>query len=294
MQMLSADDAAVSRSIRRAASPETSAEGFGAFWARDLRTPTEGNVVGLDGNEYGGFGAFAWDLSDSWVAGFDLGYSAFTGNLDRGYGNTRIGTLRGGGFATWSNGNGLFLDGALSAAWNHYDFTRIVPDTNLFANSNADGWQIDTSIGAGYRMELQEGFAFTPMASFLYSYINTGSIDENSDTIAALSIDPGTLSSFIGRVGAGVSWSVLPGIVIDGEAGWQGNFTDNGDYSVGLSGLGADVPVEVRNQTINTAYYGAGVSWAPSSNIELNLNWQGRSGDGLLSNMFYGGVSISF
>ncbi len=169
-----------------------------------------------------------------------------------------------------------------------------MPDTDLYATSNADGWQVDASIGGGYRMELQEGFAFTPMASLLYSYINTGEIDENSNTVAALAIDPGDLSAFIGRVGAGVSWSVLPGFVFDGEAGWQGNFTDNGDYNVGLSGLGADVPVEVKNQTINTAYYGVGVSWAPSSNIEVNLNWEGRSGDGLHSNMFYGGISISF
>ena len=109
-----------------------------------------------------------------------------------------------------------------------------------------------------------------------------------------MSIDPGSLSSFICRVVTGVSWSALPGLVLYGELGWQGNFTDNGDYSVGLSGLGADVPVEVKNQTINTAYYGAGVSWTPTRNVEVNLNWEGRSGDGLHSNMFYGGISISF
>lgn len=294
MQLMSADDAVATRSIRREASPDTSARGFGTFWTRNIKTPTEGDVVGLDGKENGGFGAFAWDLSDSWVAGVDLGYSAFTGNLDGGYGNTRIGTLRGGGFATWSNDSGLFFDGALSAAWNHYDFTRLVPSTDLYALSNADGWQVDLSLGGGYRMELEEGFAFTPMASFLYSYINTGNIDENSDTVAALSIDPGDLSSFIGRVGAGVSWSALPGLVLDGEAGWQGNFTDNGDYNVGLSGLGANVPIEVKDQTINTAYYGAGVSWNPTRNVVVDLNWQGRAGDGLHSSMFYGGVSISF
>ena len=32
-----------------------------------------GDVVGVDGREFGGFGAFAWDLSDSFVAGIDLG-----------------------------------------------------------------------------------------------------------------------------------------------------------------------------------------------------------------------------
>ena len=80
----------------------------------------------------------------------------------------------------------------------------------------------------------------------------------------------------------------------DADAGWQGNFTDNGDYTVGLSGLGASVPIKVDNQVINTAYYGLGVSWVPTQNVSVNLNYEGRSGDGLRSSMFYGGVSISF
>ena len=143
MEMMSADDAATTRTIRRASTPESEAVGFGTFWGRDLRTATEGDVVGVDGREFGGLGAFAWDFSDSFVAGIDLGYSAFMGDLRGGYGNTRIGTLRGGVFGAWSNDSGLFLDGALSAAWNNYDFTRLVPGTDLFALSNANGWQVD-------------------------------------------------------------------------------------------------------------------------------------------------------
>ena len=190
------------------------------------------------------------------------------------------------------------LDMAISGGWNNYNFDRLVPNTNLSNESNADGFQIDGTVGVGYRMPLAEGFAFTPTGSFLYSYINTGSIDEqtssNPTTAAGLSIDPGDLSSFIGRVGGEISWSVLPGMVVDGRLGWQGNFTDNGNYDVGLANQAAAVPIIVENQTINTAYYGAGLNWNVAEQIDVNLQWEGRSGDGLNSQMFIAGVTISF
>lgn len=294
---LAGQDAVVERSIRQEVSTDPTAESFGAFWGRSLKTPNFDQIVGVDGNEYGGLGGFGWRLSDKMTVGVDVGYSAFMGNLNGGYGDTRIGTLRGGGFLTWGSDSGLFVDAALSGAWNHFDFNRLVPSTEFQNSSDGDGFQIDGTIGTGYRMALSEGFAFTPNASFLYSYISTGNIDEEDTgptSAAALAIDPGDLSSFVGRIGADLSWSVLPGLVIDGQVGWQGNFTDNGDYNVGLVGPGASVPVLVENQTINTAYYGLGASWNVAEQVDLNLRWEGRSGDGLNSQMFVGGVTISF
>ena len=88
--------------------------------------------------------------------------------------------------------------------------------------------------------------------------------------------------------------STSTGFVIDGQLGWQGNFTDNGNYTVGLVGTASNVPVEVRNQTLNTAYYGVGVNWNVAEQIDLNFRWEGRSGDGVNSQMFTGGVTISF
>ncbi|MCP4835826.1 MAG: autotransporter domain-containing protein [Phycisphaera sp.] len=294
---LAGQDAVVERSIRQEVSTDPTAESFGAFWGRTLKTPNFDQVVGVDGNEYGGLGGFGWRLSDKLTVGVDVGYSAFMGNLNGGYGDTRVGTLRGGGFLTWGSDSGLFVDAALTGGWNHFDFNRLVPSTEFQNSSDGDGFQIDGTIGTGYRMALSEGFAFTPNASFLYSYISTGNIDEEDTgptSAAALAIDPGDLSSFVGRIGADLSWSVLPGLVIDGQVGWQGNFTDNGDYNVGLVGPGASVPVLVENQTINTAYYGLGANWNVAEQIDLNLRWEGRSGDGLNSQMFVGGVTISF
>ena len=54
------------------------------------------------------------------------------------------------------------------------------------------------------------------------------------------------------------------------------------------------MPVDVPNQTINTAYYGLGVNWNVLEEIDLNFRWEGRSGEGLTSQMFMGGMTIRF
>ena len=292
---LAGQDDVAGRAIRRELSADPTSQGFGAYFGRNLTTPTDGDIIGLNGREYGGLGGFGWNLSDEWTAGIDLGYSAIMGDLKGGFGNTRVGTLRGGGFATYGSGNGFFADVALSVGWNHFDFNRNTPGATFEAvDSNADGFQVDTSFGLGYRVPLSNGFALTPNGSFLYSYINTGDIDESGSSVIAQSIDPGDLSSFIGRIGADLSWSALPGLVIDGRAGWQGNFTDNGTYGVSLTATGTPLPVEVPNQTINTAYYGVGVNWNVLEQIDLNLRWEGRAGEGLSSQMIVGGLTFSF
>ena len=290
----SSQDDAVQAKIRRNIRQPATAEGFGVFWGRSLDTPTEGDIIGISGNEYGGLGGFAWQLGSDFVGGVNLGYSQISGDLDGGFGNTRVGTVRGGGFVSWANENGLFFDVAAAGAWNHYKFSRVIPNTQLSADSDADGFQLDLSLGGGYRIELDESWAITPEASFMYSYVNTGNIDEDSSSAAALSISPGDLSSVIGRVGGGLSWSALPGLVVDAELGWQGNFNFNGSYDVSLANQGTKLNIAVDNQTINTAYYGLGVNWTPTYNVNVSLQYEGRNGEGLNSNMFYGGVSIGF
>jgi hypothetical protein len=291
---MSAQDDAVQTKIRRNVRQPSTAEGFGVFWGRSIDTPDEGDIAGFSGNEYGGLGGFAWDLSEQWVAGVNLGYSQLSGDVNDGFGNTRVGTVRGGGFVSWDEGGGLFLDMQLAGAWNHYDFTRLVPNTTLSATSKGDGFEVDLSVGGGYRVALGESWAITPEASILYSYVNTSNINEDRSSAAALDISPGDLNALVGRVGGTLSWSALPGLVIDGSLGWQGNFNFNGSYDVSLANQGTKLNISVDNQAINTAYYGLGVNWTPTYNVNVSLQYEGRSGEGLNSNMFYGGVSIGF
>ncbi|MAH65424.1 MAG: hypothetical protein CMJ27_03390 [Phycisphaerae bacterium] len=290
----SSDDQAVQSSIRRMTPESTTAEGFGVFWGRNLDTPSEGDIIGISGNEYGGLGGFAWQFGNGFLGGINMGYSQITGDLDRGFGNTRVSTVRGGGFLAWSNGEGLFFDAALAGGWNNYKFTRVIPGTQISADSDASGFQMDLTMGGGYRFELSEGWALTPEASFMYSYVNTGDINEDTSSSAALNISPGDLSSVIGRVGGGLSWSALPGLVLDGELGWQGNFNFNGNYGVSLANQGTSLSFEIDDQAVNTAYYGGGIVWTPTYNVNVSLQYEGRSGEGFSSNMIFGGVSIGF
>ncbi|MCP4836287.1 MAG: autotransporter outer membrane beta-barrel domain-containing protein, partial [Phycisphaera sp.] len=123
----SSDDQAVQSSIRRMTPESTTAEGFGVFWGRNLDTPTEGDIIGISGNEYGGMGGFAWRFGDGFLGGINMGYSQITGDLDGGFGNTRVSTGRGGGFLAWSNGEGPLFDAAIAGGWNNYKFTRVLP-----------------------------------------------------------------------------------------------------------------------------------------------------------------------
>ena len=109
-----------------------------------------------------------------------------------------------------------------------------------------------------------------------------------------VSTDPGDVNAFTGRAGADLSWSALPGLVFDVGAGWQGTFIDSGGYASSLANINVAFPVEVDNVTINTAYYGAGVNFDASWNLSLDLRYEGRAGEDLDSNMFYGGFSLSF
>ena len=290
----SSDDQAVQSSIRRMTPESTTAEGFGVFWGRNLDTPSEGDIIGISGNEYGGMGGFAWQFGNGFLGGINMGYSQITGDLDGGFGNTRVSTVRGGGFLAWSNGEGLFFDAALAGGWNNYKFTRVIPGTQISADSDASGFQMDLTMGGGYRFELSEGWALTPEASFMYSYVNTGDINEDTSSAAALNISPGDLSSVIGRVGGGLSWSALPGLVLDGELGWQGNFNFNGNYGVSLANQGTSLSYDIDDQAVNTAYYGGGIVWTPTYNVNVSLQYEGRSGEGFSSNMIFGGVSIGF
>ncbi len=286
------------RNIRQRTRSATDSRGFGVFWGGEITTPTKGIVEGANGTEWGGLGGFAWDLGESVSAGFNLGYSAFTGNVNDGYGDMRVGTLRLGGFATWTHEN-FFMDVGIAGGWNHFDVTR-----NVFSqggglgaqtlNSTSDGFLVEGTVGLGYRIPLGESFALTPEGSFLYNFITTGDMDEAGSSSASLKVDPGDINAFTGRVGADLSWSALPGLVFDVAAGWQGTFIQNGGYSSTLTNINVDFPVTVDDETINTAYYGGGVNFDASWNVSLDFRYEGRQGDGLDQNMFFGGVSISF
>lgn len=295
MMVMQSDEQAIASTVRRTSRPKKNFAIIGRGFGRQLSTPTQGNVVGFDGNEYGGFGGIAFNLSKGMIIGVDLGYSVFSGNLKGGLGTERIGTLRAGPYFSYVDPSGWYIDLALSGGWNHYDFTRVNSGAGTSTDGKGDGFQIDAMVGTGYQFDIGESFAITPQASFLYSYVSAETISETLSTNPGLPIDvdPGDLNSFVGRLGANFAFKALPGLVFDVEAGWQGNYVISSEHSATAGGVQLPV-LTVDDQTLNTAYYGAGVSWLPIPSLGLNLRYAGRSGDGLQSNMIYGGFSVKF
>ena len=297
--LMQADDAYVASEVRRSGRPHTEMMVFGRGYGRNLVLPTKGNVIGFDGNEYGGFGGFGYNIAKGLVVGVNMGYSAFSGNLEGGYGNERVGTLRGGPFISYADDDGWFLEAALGAGWNRFTYTRVNPTLpgSGSVDGETDGFQIDVSLGGGYSIDLAESFVLTPEASFLYSYLSTSDFNEKVNQIGSLplNINPGDLSSFVGRVGANLAFVALPGLVFDLEGGWQGNFTLSEDFGANPIGISGAIPVlPIDSTNFNTAYLGGGVSWLIDWSVAVNLRYSGRFGDGVTSNMVYGGVSVRF
>ena len=294
--VMQSNEQEIASTVRRTSRPQFNYAVIGRAFYRQLSTPNVGDVIGFDGDEYGGFGGFAFDLSKGMIIGFDIGYSEFSGNLNDNYGTEKIGTLRAGPYFSYADPSGWFIDLALSGGWNHYTYTRLTtPIGGTSTDGTGDGFEIDAMVGGGFRFDLSDGFAITPEASFLYSYVNTGTVTETPNSVVSLPIevDPGDLNSFIGRAGVNLAFKALPGLIFDIEGGWQGNYTLSSDYSQSAGGvLLPSASIDATN--LNTAYYGGGVSWLVSWSVGLNLRYSGRSGGGLQSNMIYGGVSLRF
>lgn len=295
--VMQADEQEMASTVQRTRQPKFNYAVIGRAFYRHLSTPNVGNVLGFDGDEYGGFGGFAFDLSKGMIIGFDIGYSEFSGNLNDGFGTEKIGTLRAGPYFSYADPSGWFIDLALSGGWNHYSYTRVNGIIGgASTEGTGDGFEIDAMVGGGFRFDLNDGFAITPKASFLYSYVNTGTVTETPNSMPSLpmDVDPGDLNSFIGRAGVNLAFKALPGLIFDIEGGWQGNYTLSSEYEATVAGGFALPTVSVDSTNLNTAYYGGGVSWLASWSVGLNLRYAGRSGGGLQSNMLYGGVSFRF
>lgn len=262
------------------------AQGYGRWVDLD----NKGGVLGLNGNEWGIVAGAAGNLSDEWMLGALVGYDSFDGTLNDNAGSVDVQTIRVGPFVNWSDGTWIF-DASVAGAWNDWNGTQ---QTGLAANPSytwdTQGYQIDGSVGLGYTIPVGGGVDIIPEGSVVYSWIHTDGYTGST----GVSVDTDDLNAIIGRAGARAQFNVISGLILEGRAGWQGNYTFGGDISTTFQNVATPIPSTVDAVNRNTIYYGAQVTWMPDWNLALTLRYEGRNGDGTNDQYIAGGLSIEF
>ena len=260
-------------------------------YGRSLDLQNTGEIIGLSANQWGVLAGFGRQVADNSVLGLLVGYDDFSGDLNDGYGDVKVSTIRVGPFFGWSDGT-WNVDLALTGAFNDWSGMR-----NTFTAPNdrydwdTDGWQIDFSANVGYRIPLGGGLNIVPEASFIYSYIQTEGYTESGGP-AASTISADDFNGFIGRLGGNLELLSFSGLIIEGSLGWQGNFGTGGDVETSVGGSSGITSPEYANR--NNVYYGAQFTWMPTWDVALTFRYEGRTGDGTDDQYFGGGVSFEF
>jgi outer membrane autotransporter protein len=150
--------------------------------------------------------------NDRWNAGVYVGRlrsdadvrGVYGLNLTSAYaGGLRADTTYLGGYATYANQNGLYVDTVLQ-----YGIQDITGRSASYFSSNADGKSITASVEVGQRFALSENWAIEPQAQLIY---NRQKID--STWIGGLtSVEQDTANAVIGRLGVRLAGDFATGM----------------------------------------------------------------------------------
>lgn len=169
--------------------------------APESRTSTGGFQTGVDlfANDQWNAGLYVGKLrSDSDVRGvYGLNFtSAYAGNL-------RADTTYLGGYATWANKDGLYVDTVLQ-----YGIQDITGQSTNFFRTTADGKSLTASVEVGQRFAVSSNWAIEPQAQLIYNRQNV-----DGTWIGGLTtVQQDTANAVIGRLGVRMTGDFTTGI----------------------------------------------------------------------------------
>ena len=261
-------------------------------YGRSLSYDNKGDVVGVSGNEWGVLTGIGGQLSNQTILGLLVGYDSFSGDLNDNLGNVDVSTVRVGPFLGWSDGT-WNVDAALMGGYDDWRGTRKNPGLGTSHDWKTTGWEIDASLGAGYRIPVGGGVDLIPEGSILYSYIHSDAYQETGGAVGdRLNVQADDMSNIIGRFGLRAQVQTIPGLSIEGRLGWQGNYTFGGNVNADILGIG--IPGGSDQVSRNNIYYGAQITYLPRWDIALTIRYEGRGLDGTNDQYIGGGVSFEF
>lgn len=250
-------------------------------------------------------------FTDRFIAGFALGYSSTSSDLNDSGGNLDGSGYTLAGYANYFFGDNLFLDGVVQYGRGSFDMKRnidyIIPGITeefFIASASPDARQWGASIGGGYDFKLdQEGLQATLSGHLNYLKATLDSYDENGAEAFNLHVQENTLKSLTFSLSGEISrtfsmsWGILtPRLRID----WLHEFEDN---SVPIGGWLLADPIGGTNaftyqsdkQDSNYFLLGVGASAVFSSGVQAFLFYQATlSKEDYTDNQITAGLRFEF
>jgi hypothetical protein len=228
------------------------------------------------------------------MLGLLVGYDSFDGTVNDNGGSVDVDTIRVGPFFSWSDGSWI-VDAAVTGGYNQWNGMHNTGLGGPAANYDWDttGYQLDTSVGLGYSIPVGGGVNLIPQGSLVYSFLHTDSYTGTSASNNRYKVSSSDMNAFIPRLGMTAQFNFISGVILEGRAGWQGNYTTGGNVDVRIDNIGG-LPTTADSVDRNNIYYGAQVTWMPDWNYGLSLQYEGQSGDGTNEQSIIGSFNFDF
>ena len=262
-------------------------------YGRSIDLSNRDGVLGISANSWGVVAGVANQLSDETMLGLLIGYDSFDGTVNDNGGSVDVDTIRVGPFFSWSDGSWI-VDAAVTGGYNQWNGTNNTGlGNNGLYNWDTTGYQIDTSVGLGYSIPVGGGINLIPEGSLVYSFLHTDSYSGVNTTQQTYKVSSSDMNAFIPRLGMTAQFNFISGVILEGRAGWQGNYTTGGGVDTKIDNIGG-LPTTADSVNRNNIYYGAQVTWMPDWNYGLSLQYEGQSGDGTNEQSIIGSFNFDF
>ena len=209
--------------------------------------------------------------------GFAGGYSRAHVNASDGSEKQLIQSYRAMGFAT-KDWNSRYMEGVLSASWNHYNTLRSIlfPGISRLAISDNEGKEIVGMLGGGYRYRY-DNWRITPRGSMRYGFAHVGSYRESGADQLNLSVIGRGYHLWQGDLGVKVTYPLrynsfvfVPGL----RANYIYDFISNAKPSIAtFTGGGVAFPTTAARASRGAYNFGVGLSTFGSGRTRLTVDY---------------------
>jgi len=245
-------------------------------------------------------------LTDHWVLGTALGYTANHTNMNRGLGQLDSDSYSLSAFSGYSSPNSLYIDALARVGWNNYNSQRnFTSVTNASrketAYSNYAGNDYSVSLGAGYHFVL-DSFSLRPLIRYDYIHNDINGFQETGARTGLIKVNGQHIDSMRSAIGTELSYVVNTSYAIlvpMMRAEWQHEFMNDSRlltaFQLNSSGTRRAQQLATNSPDRDFVNLGFGFSAALPRGISGFFYYETMLANSLTtSHAFNGGIRIEF